>query len=140
MFDSNNVSVTQYRAEKVVNVEDVTGTGFIYTEPELWKLISGTALTVIGIISELLIISLELGTLSQIPLFLLIPCILLLLSSLISRKSLFFIEYAGGTIKFDASIYGIEESQDFQKQIRRVQDFLRIKTNDILQQSWIKIK
>lgn len=39
MFDSNNVSVTQYRAEKVVNVEDVTGTGFIYTEPELWKLI-----------------------------------------------------------------------------------------------------
>lgn len=125
MFDSNNDSITRYRTEKVVNVDDITGTGFVYTEAELGKLISGAFLTVIGIVSPgILSVLTEYSFRAQF-FMLAIVGIILLVASLLSRKSLFFIEYAGGSVKFDASIYGIAESQDFHKQIRRVQDYLK---------------
>ena len=114
-MDDNNGSFSRERTEKIVNVEDITGTGFVYSEPGLWKLIIGILLTVTGIV----------GILYILPLVLLIPGLLLITSYLTDRGSTFFIEYAGGYIRFDASIYGIEESQDFHKQIRRIQDSLK---------------
>lgn len=105
MYDSNSAILSRQRIEKVVNIEDVTGTGFVYQEPSLWKLIVGIILIC--------------------PLVTAIIGIPLLISYLKERKSLFIIEYAGGCIKFDASIYGIAESQDFHKQIRRVQDNIK---------------
>ena len=115
IIDDNIGSFSRERTEKIVNVEDITGTGFVYSEPGLWKLIIGILLIVIGIVGILLII----------PLVCLIPGLLLITSYLQDRGSTFFIEYAGGYIRFDASIYGIEESQDFHKQIRRIQDSLK---------------
>lgn len=115
IMDDNNGSFSRERTEKIVNVEDITGTGFVYSEPGLWKLIIGILLTVTGIV----------GILYILPLVLLIPGLLLITSYLTDRGSTFFIEYAGGYIRFDASIYGIEESQDFHKQIRRIQDSLK---------------
>ena len=107
MYDSSSTVLSRQRVEKVVNIEDVTGTGFVYQEPSLWKLIVGIMLIC--------------------PLVTAIISIPLLISYFKERKSLFIIEYAGGHIKFDASIYGIAESQDFHKQIRRVQDNIKDK-------------
>lgn len=106
MYDSSSGSyLSRQRTEKVVNLEDITGTGFVYQEPSLWKLI-------VGIILILPLVTAIIG-------------ILLVLSYMRERESLFVVEYAGGYIKFDASIYGIAESQDFHRQIRRVQDNLK---------------
>ena len=44
MYDSDNVLVSRKRIEKVVNIEDITGTGFVYQEPSLWKLVLGIIL------------------------------------------------------------------------------------------------
>lgn len=107
MYDSNSAILSRQRIEKVVNIEDITGTGFVYQEPSLWKLIVGIILIC--------------------PLVTAIIGIPLLISYFKGRQSLFVIEYAGGCIKFDASIYGIAESQDFHKQIRRVQDNIKDK-------------
>lgn len=115
MFDNNNGIFSRYRTETIINVEDITGSGFVYCEPKLWKLIIGILLTIISAIGAYFIF----------PLILLIPGIFLIVSYFTSRGSMFFIEYAGGCINFDASIYGINESREFHKQIRRVQDNLK---------------
>ncbi|RKJ18005.1 zinc ribbon domain-containing protein [bacterium D16-50] len=107
MYDSDNVLVSRKRIEKVVNIEDITGTGFVYQEPSLWKLV--------------------LGIILLFPIVTAIIAIPLMVSYLKERQSLFAIDYAGGHIKFDVSIYGIAESQDFHKMIRRVQDSIKDK-------------
>ena len=99
MVDTNQGKIAKYNIEKIINLEDITGTGFIYAQEQIWKLIFA---------------------LITVPLI--IPAIILVISYLINRNTMFFIEYAGGSIRFDASIYGIAESQDFHKQIRRMQD------------------
>lgn len=104
MVDINNGSISRYNIEKVINLEDITGTGFIFAREQIWKLI-----------------------LAVLTAFTIIPPILLIVSYIINRNTMFFIEYAGGSIRFDASIYGMAESQDFHKQIRRMQDKLKEK-------------
>ncbi|MBD5480120.1 MAG: SHOCT domain-containing protein [Lachnospiraceae bacterium] len=59
--------------------------------------------------------------------WLLCPClvivgILLFLAYLRMRKTFFRIEYAGGCIAFDISLYAKAEIDDFQKQMRRAKD------------------
>ena len=102
MIDINNGSIERFNMQKTVDLEDVTGTGFAYESPQIWKLI-----------------------LAFLTFFLIIPPILLIISYLKNRDTLFIIEYAGGCIKFDASIYGLAESRDFEKQIRRAKNKLK---------------
>lgn len=102
MVDLNSGKIERFNMQKTIDLEDITGTGFIYASPQLWKLILAV-LTVPFII----------------------PAILLIVSYIKGRNTLFFIEYAGGCIKFDASIYGLAESQDFEKQIRRAKNNIK---------------
>lgn len=102
MIDTSNGGIEKYNIEKIINVDDITGTGFIYASEKIWKL-------VLAVLTAPIII----------------PAILLIISYLKGRNTLFFIEYAGGCIKFDASIYGLAESQDFHKQLRRMQDMIK---------------
>lgn len=99
MIDINNGKIERINMQKTIDLEDITGTGFVFSSPQIWKLILAilTAPTII-------------------------PALLLIVSYIKNRDTLFFIEYAGGCIKFDASIYGLPESQDFEKQIRRAKD------------------
>lgn len=53
---------------------------------------------------------------------LVIVCCINLKKYLLSRKTLFRIEYAGGCIAFDVSFYAKAEIDDFQKQLRRAKD------------------
>ncbi len=99
MVDINSGKLERFNMQKTIDLEDITGTGFIYASPQLWKLI-------LAILTAPIII----------------PAIILIVSYIKSRETLFFIEYAGGCIKFDASIYGLAEAQDFEKQIRRAKN------------------
>ncbi len=104
MYNINNGSIERFNMQQTIDLEDITGTGFVFASPQLWKLI-------LAIITAPVII----------------PALLLIVSYIKNRDTLFFIEYAGGCIKFDASIYGLAESQDFEKQIRRAKN--RVKEN-----------
>lgn len=102
MIDVNFGEIERINMQKTIDLEDITGTGFVYSSPQIWKL-------VVAILTAPIII----------------PAILLLISYFKNRNTLFFIEYAGGCIKFDASIYGLAESQDYEKQIRRAKNRLK---------------
>ena len=102
MVDINTGKIERTNMQKTIDLEDITGTGFVYVSPQIWKL-------VVAILTCWMII----------------PAIILIVSYLKNRDTLFFIEYAGGCIKFDASIYGLAESQDFEKQIRRAKNKLK---------------
>ncbi len=102
MIDINNGSIERFNMQKTIDLEDITGTGFVYASPQIWKLV-----------------------LAVLTLFTIIIPILLVVSYFKNRDTLFFIEYAGGCIKFDASIYGLAESQDFEKQIRRAKNKIK---------------
>lgn len=111
MIDINSGKLERFNIQKTIDLEDITGTGFIYASPEVWKLVLAIILPIIGLFFYF---------------FGVIPggiaSILLIVSYMKNRETLFFIEYAGGCIKFDASIYGLAESQDFEKQIRRAKN------------------
>ena len=102
MVDMSVGQIERYNIQKTIDLDDITGTGFIFASPQIWKLI-------VAIITAPTII---------VPL-------LLVISFLKARNTQFFIEYAGGYIRFDASIYGLAESQDFEKQIRRAKNKLK---------------
>ncbi len=104
MIDINSGKIERFNMQKTIDLADITGTGFVFASPQLWKLI-------LAILTAPIII----------------PTILLFVSYIKNRDTLFFIEYAGGCIKFDASIYGLAESQDFEKQIRRAKN--KVKEN-----------
>lgn len=148
MIDINGGKFSRTNIQKTIDLEDITGTGFIYISGKLWKLILAILLGLLTIWLGLPLLTMlverrfelvELVRKRTIEcvfylLFCLltasatlIPAILLFLSYFKARKTLFFIEYAGGCIKFDASIYGLAESQDFEKQIRRAKN--KVKEN-----------
>ena len=118
MIDFNQGKFGRYNMQKTIDLEDITGTGFVYTSSSLWKLIVALFLLV------LIITAILLGKVEFL-IILIIPAILLMVSYFIERETLFFIEYAGGCIKFDASIYSLEESKDFEKQIRRAKNAVK---------------
>ncbi len=104
VIDANGGKIERSNIKKTIDLEDITGTGFSYSSPEIWKLV-----------------------VAFITIFTIIPPIILLVSYFKGRNTLFFVEYAGGAIKFDASIHGIAESEDFEKQIRRAKNKLKEK-------------
>ncbi|MCM1190503.1 MAG: zinc ribbon domain-containing protein [bacterium] len=121
MIDTNSGKVQRFNMQKTIDLEDVTGTGFIYSNP-LWKLILSIFLLVLSVIS------LTGGIYGVTVVFIstcIISAILLVVSYIKGRTTLFSIEYAGGCIQFDAAIYGLAESRDFEKQIRRAKNHVK---------------
>lgn len=102
IIDCSSSKFEKINVEKIVNVEDITGTGFIYSSSRVWKLI-----------------------LAILTIPLVIPAIIFFVLYMLGRKTIFCIEYAGGYIKFDASVYSLSEVHDFQKRIRIAQDELK---------------
>ncbi len=117
--------------ERIVDVEDITGTGFVYSKP------LGILASIIKLLVSVLAMLLSNGfgiirhfnnyeyVLSLMGIV--VAILWIVISYLINRWTLFAIEYAGGIIKFDAQIIGLSAVRDFQKQIRRAKDHAREK-------------
>lgn len=128
-YSGTGKSIFKTTEERILDLEDVTGTGFIYSQMSklmiLWDL-----LCFIGALPMLYIV------LSQIryhyinPVFLLLALALItvgvisVMITLRSRKTFFFIDYAGGRIKVNARLVGLSDVRDFHKQMRRAKDAL----------------
>lgn len=109
-------------SEEIVDLEDITGTGFIYSKPI--GILMTLILLVIPWIAGLFVGAT--GRNEEWWIIVVIGDIIALLITLVryilNRKTYFSMEYAGGAIKFDAKIIGVPAVRDFQKQIRRAKD------------------
>ena len=136
--------LTKSNEERTVDVKSITGSGFIYRNPIGLK-IAAVILIVLGALEVLLSLlywleerrayrlgrqpsnffltmSTSRGNALPYSFGAVILGILLFLAYLLLRKTLFRIEYAGGCIAFDVSLYAKAEMDDFQKQLRRAKD------------------
>ena len=130
-FSGSGKSLTSQRAEKVIDLEDITGTGFVYSKGVgalmiLIDLLILAALSAIGILIGGWVISSR-GDINDTAVAcgivgFVLGVIVDIVSILLSRKTHFAIEYAGGGISFNAKIVGIADVRYFQKQIRRAKD------------------
>lgn len=113
--------------ERVVDVRDITGTGFIHSNP-IWLMWLGAAFLFLGVL--FLLESLSWRSDWYIPLALgaIGGVILAIYKS--KKRTLFEISFAGGGIAFDVSWFPAEEAQFFQKQIKIVSDSVRASERD----------
>lgn len=114
--------------ERMVDLKDVTGTGYTRVNPIslLITSLSSLVLSIIlfGVLSSLG--SSDQATVMNILTFVLIASILsfsiTLTAYILKRKNLFEISFAGGMIAFNINLYDKAEIDDFQKQLRRAKD------------------
>lgn len=115
-------------SEKIVNIDDVTGSGFIFKTPSRLALLLEVAIMIGGIV---LSICIEYGNkpigqaIIGIVFSMIVGAILILPTYFLGKKTKFFIEYAGGKTTIDAKLIGVEDLRDFQKQIYRVKDNIK---------------
>lgn len=110
------------REERVVDVKDVTGTGFVYNNP-IWMIILGVVLLAIG----MLLISLA-GNGIIHPILVLLSLLLFPIGILMCfmyrecKTTIFQISFAGGIIGFNTFYVPKYEAELFQKRIREIKD------------------
>lgn len=114
-------------SEEIVDLEDITGTGFIYSKPIgiLMTLIYLVIPWIVALMYYVLDLSIFFPS-DNAPKIGLIGDVIVLLITIVryilNRKTYFSVEYAGGAIKFNAKIIGVPAVRDFQKQVRRAKD------------------
>lgn len=106
-------TLRSFKVSKVINIEDVTGTGFVYISNIMFILFA------ILFFIAALITMMSYGNLALIFIFI---SIALLIAFGINQKSIFRIEYSGGSIGFDVKWLNAQESVIFQKKIYQVKD------------------
>jgi hypothetical protein len=121
-FSGSGKNLQQDIAEKIVDLEDITGTGFRYNKPIgfLRPIIMTVIMGVLGWFIDLFLLGF--GGATGAVLGILIPILIYIIKYLLNRKVYFILEYAGGAIRFDATIVGLSNVKDFNKQIRRAKD------------------
>lgn len=106
--------------ERVVDAQDITGTGFICKNP-VWLLILGYVFSLAVLFFLLMGVSLLNDEWIFVggPFLLAITCFVLYRAK---KCTLFEISYAGGGIAFNVSWFPAQEAQIFQKQLKLVSD------------------
>ncbi len=126
MYTGSGKTLMKMMEERTLDLEDITGTGFIYTKVSKLMIF-------LGILFEIAAGVLGVVTGNNPGLCLvcgLVPCLILIIAAFFSRKIWFFIDYAGGSIQIDAKLIGLSDVQDFHKQIRRAKDALKAKEKE----------
>ncbi|MCM1025053.1 MAG: zinc-ribbon domain-containing protein [Roseburia sp.] len=120
-YSVSGKNLSTQKEEMIVDLEDITGTKFRYGASVMMKIIISL---LIPIVLSLLFIPIGgvVGAFMCLEIFSIIYSVLTYLKG---RTTYFAIEYAGGSICFDATIVGLAEVRDFQKQIRRAKDALK---------------
>ena len=111
--------------ERVVDVKDITGTGFSETRLFGLKILAIASLAW-ALVAAVLIFSSPYGQFDIKVLNLLtdgaLPAILVWAAYFFVKLKVFEISFAGGHIAFKASLYDAAEMQDFQKSVRKAKD------------------
>lgn len=109
---------------KTVGVKDITGTGFVASNP-IGLLVASILFFLYSLIAFIICTDAygdeEVIFISMGFMFLLVA-VLFLVIYLVRRKAFFVIEYAGGRIQFDATAVGVERVRAFQHLVIRAKD------------------
>lgn len=123
IFSGGGSKMATEKWEKIVDVDDVTGTGFRYNNP--------VGIIVIGIIFLLMGMFAMIYNMmyrgyimmyGYMGAFFLLFGLAYIILYFVVRKVYFIIEYAGGSIMFDAKSIGVADVQAFQKLIYKAKD------------------
>lgn len=129
IYTISEKSIMKKTEERILDVEDVTGTGFIYNSISWGLIILDVILTIISVYLVAYITYYSLNPGNGLNLILhptvILTGIILLVAIYKSRKTFFFIDYAGGRIMINAKLIGVEDVRDFHKQMRRVKDNIK---------------
>ena len=114
-----DIDGTKSRMEKIINIEDITGVGFVHSSKILFLILSIIlylwAFTTADNIYITGRVFVDFLCLSIIP-------TLMLYFYFLSMKAFFHVEYAGGAIIFKVSLFDYENIQIFEKNIRMAMD------------------
>jgi hypothetical protein len=114
-YEKNNKNgYNKINTQKVVDLKDITGTSFFEFDPFIIK-ISAIILIILGVIFFFL------GE-SEGAFFMIAGSIFSFILYKISLKRFFVVEYAGGAIYTDSSLYDEAEINEFQKAISNLKD------------------
>lgn len=113
--------------ERVVDLQDITSSGFVYTRNILWLILS-----ILGLVWAILltVMCMDGGESAQstVIIFGWLPDIILWIVYFLSKVVLYEVSFAGGSIAVKASSYGVKELREFDKQLRLAKDeFLKKK-------------
>lgn len=127
MLTGNGKDISKTCEERILDLEDITGTGFIYGNLSLIKIIIDC---ILGIALTFYLVA-KCGrwlAWSDIAVAVITGAILsitlIVLHYQLSKSIYFVIEYAGGKIKINAKLIGQSDVEDFHKQIRRAKDMI----------------
>lgn len=110
------------KEERVVDVPNITGTGFVYSNP-IWLLVLSIVFAITAIISLTQILNGSNAWPVMLPALLIAGGCFAFYRS--KKRTLFEISFAGGGIAFDVSWFPTEEAQFFQKNLKLVGDSLK---------------
>jgi hypothetical protein len=112
----------------MVDVKDITGTGFVYRNALTWLIAAITFAIITFILIMYSIMSDEDSMLAWAALCPAVGAVGFWIGYYVySRHSLFEITFAGGAIAFETAMLGGNESQNFQQNIRLVKDAIEEK-------------
>ena len=120
----------QSSEERIIDLKDVTGSGTVHESPVLLPLLGLACFLGAPIIGS--------NGSSGGAIFMVILSFVLIIVSVLRKKDIFSIEYAGGAVAFTASDYNKEETIQFQKNLRMAKDKYVSKefvTTDVKQES-----
>lgn len=124
-YKSGN-SYKKSNEERIVDLKDITGTGFVTSSRWLLKMMSiiyGILLLLIEVLIAIAAAGTDVTTELILALTLpVIPELIFIVLFLLRKLKLFVISYAGGGIAFLTSDYSMEEMQSFQKALRQAKD------------------
>ena len=127
MYTSDGTKLKQAKQEKVVNVEDINATGFQF-ERTLNYLIWAVLLTVLAFITLIFFVAIDVLIVFLAFVFaILVGAAIMFWQYFKSKRTYFYIEYAGGGIKFEVILSAYEQMKMFNKEIHRVKDYSRAK-------------
>lgn len=113
------------KEERVVDLKDITGTGFIEAR-HWWMKIVSPVCAVLALVLFFLLEGKEVDIVTGFFFALWVACVggavIFTILYFVLKQRLFEISYAGGKIAFKASNYSEEEMQSFQKELRRAKD------------------
>lgn len=118
-YNDNTKAIMKTFEERIIDLEDVTGTGFIYERVSKLMIFWAILCIFAGIV-----LSSIAGNWISLAIFL-IPFVFFIVKALKSRTVWFFIDYASNRIRIDAKLIGLTDVRDFHKQIRRAKNALK---------------
>ena len=125
-LEKNGKDWEKIRETKIVDIQDVRGTGFLYVS-RVWNLVLSVFLFIVFIAMIIIVASYSnsidentRSILTALSFGALVAGIFFMNKYIMSRKSIFCIETAGGQIGFDVEWLNTEESVNFQRQIHLI--------------------